>query len=157
MVFRNLRNHFSAFLEQLETQNYMISPIFLNEEVNQLHALRSRTSNCKMNFKNKYRNDNLLCDLCNNENEDQPHLLRCNVLKRKLQSTQIANNKISYESIYSDDVHKQKEIAALFLELFKLKTEVENSRLAPSTTDMVLVRDDDLSIDIVHPSSGILK
>ena len=40
-----------------ETQKYMVSPIFLNEEVNQLHALRSRTTNCKMNFKNKYRND----------------------------------------------------------------------------------------------------
>ena len=139
---------------KLETQKYMVSPIFLNEEVNQLHALRSRTTNCKMNFKNKYRNDDFLCGLCNTENQDQPHLLRCNVLIRKLDTTKMAQHKISYEDIYSNDVYKQKEIASLFLELFKLKSEVENSRQAPSTTDMVLVRDDDLSSDIVHLSSG---
>ena len=107
-----------------------------------------------MNFKNKYRNDDLLCGLCNTENQDQPHLLRCNVLIRKLDTTKMAQHKISYEDIYSNDVYKQKEIASLFLELFKLKSEVENSRQAPSTTDMVLVRDDDLSSDIVHLSSG---
>ena len=141
----------------IETQKYLISPIFLNEEVNQLHALRSRTSNCKINFKNKYRNDDLLCDHCNTENEDQPHLLRCNILLRKLESTKLAQNKISYENIYSNDVYKQKEISSLFLELFKIKNEVENSQMAPSTTDMVLVRDDDLSVDIVRLSSGNYK
>ena len=36
---------------QLETQKYMLSSIFRNEEVNQLHALRSRTTNCKMNLR----------------------------------------------------------------------------------------------------------
>ena len=85
MGFRKLRIHFSAFLEQLETQNYMIIPIFLNEEVNQLHALRSKTSNCKMNFKNRYGKDDLLCNLCFIENQDQQNMLRCNILHRKLQ------------------------------------------------------------------------
>ena len=74
---------------QLETQTYMISPLFLNEEVNQLHALRSKTSNCKMNFKNRYGKDDLLCNLCYIENQDQQHMLRCNVLQKKLKSSQI--------------------------------------------------------------------
>ena len=43
----------------LETQPYMTSPIFNNEEVNTLHALRSRY----VNVKAKYQN-NMLCPLC---------------------------------------------------------------------------------------------
>ena len=49
----------------------MLSSIFRNEEVNQLHALRARTTNCKMNLKNIYIQDKLLCDLCFTENRDQ--------------------------------------------------------------------------------------
>ena len=141
---------------QLETQTYMISPLFLNEEVNQLHALRSKTSNCKMNFKNRYGKDDLLCNLCFLENQDQQHILRCIVLQRKLRSSQIAQKKIAYEDLYSNDVYKQKAITSLFLELFKIKSVIEDdsSQPAPSTKDMVLVGDDDLSFDIVHPSSG---
>ena len=93
------------------------------------------------------------------KNQDQQHMLRCNVLQRKLKSSQIAQKKIEYEDLYSNDVYKQKGIASLFLELFKIKTVIENdsSQLAPSTKDMVLVGDDDLSFDIVHPSSGKWK
>ena len=47
--------------EKLEVQEYMISPLFTDEEVNLLYAIRSRALNCKMNFKNRYRNDDLLC------------------------------------------------------------------------------------------------
>merc|ERR1712240_493595 len=36
---------------QLETQKYLLSPIFSNEDINQLYALRSGTTNCKANFK----------------------------------------------------------------------------------------------------------
>ena len=65
---------------QLETQKYLLSPIFSNEDVNMLYALRSGTTNCKVNFKNKYVNSDLLCDLCRKENQDQQHLLKCEVL-----------------------------------------------------------------------------
>ena len=47
---------------KLETQPYMQSPIFTNEEVNTLNALRSRLVNLKTNFKNKFRDD-LLCPM----------------------------------------------------------------------------------------------
>ena len=134
----------------------MISPLFLNEEVNQLHALRSKTSNCKMNFKNRYGKDDLLCNLCFLENQDQQHILRCIVLQRKLRTSQIAQKKIAYEDLYSNDVYKQKAITSLFIELFKIKSVIEDdsSQPARSTKDMVLVGDDNLSFGIVHPSSG---
>ena len=106
----------------------MISPIFKNEEVNQLFALRSRTTNCKENFKQKYKNDDLLCGLCHQENEDQPHLLRCDVLSRKLETTQVSRNHIEYNHIFSEDINKQKEISSIYLQLFKLKSDIEVHR-----------------------------
>ena len=39
--------------KKLETQKYLTSPIFSNEDVEVLFALRSRALNCKANFKNK--------------------------------------------------------------------------------------------------------
>ena len=47
-------------------------------------VLHSRTTNCKMNSKNRHNQDNLLCDLCFTENQDQKHLLKCKVIERKL-------------------------------------------------------------------------
>ena len=69
---------------KLETQQYMQSPIFTNEEVNTLHALRSRSVNVKTNFKNKFRDD-LLCPLCLSFEDNQPHLLECPELGNKLE------------------------------------------------------------------------
>ena len=142
---------------KLETQKYMISPIFSNEEVNQLHALRAKTTNCKMNFKNRFKIEDLLCNLCESEDQDQEHLLQCSVVIRKLKSSHVTKQKIEYEDIYSDNVNKQKEVTSLFVEIFNIKNKLEteeNSQLAPSTMDMVLVRDDNLPCGIVHPSSG---
>ena len=120
-------------------------------------SLRAKTTNCKMNFKNRFKIGDLLCNLCENENQDQKHLLQCSVVKRKLKSSQVAKEKIEYENIYSDNMNKQKEITSIYLEIFNIKNKLEteeNSRLAPSTMDMVLVRDDNLPCGIVHPSSG---
>ena len=141
--------------KELEKQNYMVSPIFTNEEVKQLFVLRSRTTNCKENFKNKYKEDDLLCSLCQKEKEDQPHLLRCETLRRHLESTELANNYVEYDHIYSQDINKQKEISSLYLKLFKIKNDIEEfCQPAPSTIDMVLMRSDYLPHRIVHSSFG---
>merc|ERR1711872_297249 len=110
-----------------------------------------------MNFKNRFKIEDLLCNLCKSENQDQKHLLQCSVVNRKLKSSHVTKQKIEYEDIYSDNVNKQKEVTSLFVEIFNIKNKLEteeNSQLAPSTMDMVLVRDDNLPCGIVHPSSG---
>ena len=90
------------------------------------------------------------------QNQDQQHLLKCEVLLRKLQSKQILNNCPEYENIYSPDIIKQKEITSLYRELFMIKNEIEteDSQQAPSTVDMVLVNNDNLRFSIVHQSPG---
>ena len=132
----------------------MVSPLFTNEEVIQLFALRSRTTNCKENFKNKYKEDDLLCNLCQKEKQDQPHLLRCEEIRRQQKTTELANNNVEYEHIYSQDIMKQKEISSLYLKLFKIKNDIEERQAAPSTIDVVLMRSDYLPQRIVHSSFG---
>ena len=85
--------------ENLETQPYMVSPLFSNEEVNMLHALRSRSTDCKANFNQKYIQSNLLCPLCKTETEDQQHLMKCSVLMSNFKSHEMVDGTAEYEDI----------------------------------------------------------
>ena len=77
--------------KKFETQGYMNSPLFTNDEVNLLYRIRSRALNCKANFKNRYKNDNLLCILCNEEQCTQQHILLCKALQSKLESNEMVD------------------------------------------------------------------
>ena len=61
--------------EKLETQSYLISPLFSNNSVNLLFPLRSRTVDCKLNFKNRYKEMDVLCPLCVDSEDSQQHML----------------------------------------------------------------------------------
>ena len=135
----------------------MVSPIFSNEEVQLLHALRSRSTDCKENFKQRYISSNLLCSLCQVENDDQQHILRCSALLKNFQSSNLSRENVEYENIFSEDVYKQKEIASLYLELFRIRNilqEDQHSQPAPSPIDVELMTSDNLLNCIVHSSSG---
>ena len=112
----------------------MVSPLFSNEEVNMLHALRSRSTDCKANFKQKYIQSNLLCPLCKLETEDQQHMMKCSVLMSHLKSNEMVEGTVEYKDIYSIRVKKQKVITVFYIQLFKLKENIlENiSHMAPS-------------------------
>ena len=143
--------------QKLEIQKYMVSPLFSNEEVQLLHALRSRSTDCKENFKQRYINSDLLCSQCKLENEDQQHLLRCRALINKLKSDNLSRDKAKYDNIFSEDIYMQKEITSLYLELFRIRTilqEDSNSQPAPSPIDVELMTSDNLLNCIVHSSSG---
>ena len=140
---------------KFDTQAYMKSPIFSNIDVNMLHSLRSRSADCKMNFKQKYINKNLRCSLCNIQNEDQQHLLSCNVIQKHLKSKNITTNKVKYEDIFSEDVKKQKEITTIFIEIFQTKKILEKRcQEAPSSDTMELAIDFDLHSCIDESLSG---
>ena len=81
-------------------------------------------------------------------------MLRCEVIRRQLKSTELANYNVEYEHIYSQDINKQKEISSLYLKLFKIKNDIEERQAAPSTIDVVLMRSDYLPQRIVHSSFG---
>ena len=129
--------------QKLKVQNYMTSPIFSNLEVNTLHALRSRSTECKENYKQKYAYSNLLCALCGDENENQQHILKCRVLLANLKTTNMIKEKPVYEDIFSPNVQKQKVITVIYMELFELRKnlqENQNSQPAPSPIQPVELR-----------------
>ena len=51
---------------------------------------------------------NILYIICQKEEEDQQHILRCKVIQDKLKSVEIAKQNIEYEQLFSKDVRKQK-------------------------------------------------
>ena len=91
---------------KLETQRYMTSPVFNDLEVSLLYAMRSRALECKSKYKNKYKNDDLLCSICSLEEDDQPHIMQCKVLNSKIASDDVVREKIEYKDIFRDH-HKQ--------------------------------------------------
>ena len=146
--------------DKLETQRYMTSPLFSDEEVSLLFALRSKcVRECKANFSSMYSENGILCVLCTeNKSDDQPHLLQCKAIARNLNSDEVARGQISYMDIYGDH-NKQKAATALLSKLVNIKkTMTENSQpsaLDPSTlSDLVLKFSYDLHDCIVDYSSG---
>ena len=61
--------------KDLETRDYITSPLFTNTDVKLLFSLRSRMVDCKQNFKSKYKEFNLLCPFCEQDNESQSHMV----------------------------------------------------------------------------------
>ena len=124
-----------------------MSPLFTNEEVNLLFALRSRGTDCKSNFKNKYVHSNLLCPLCKTEIEDQKHILSCNTIVKEFKSDNVTYGTVEYDDIFSENINKQKAVTCLFKDMFRIRNkliEEYNSQMAPSNTGVMLEISDPL-------------
>ena len=141
--------------EKLEPQTYISSPLFNNSEVSLLFALRSRYIDCKANFKSKYHNGDLLCQVCAKSEENQNHLLECDILNRKLKSEDIIKEKAEYNDIFKD-VKKQKVIVTLFSKLLEIRKKILNEQQLsnPSILDKMLKNRYDLQKCIVSGSFG---
>ena len=148
---------FSIIYEKLITQEYMTSPLFTNQDMSLLFALRSRALDCKMNFKNRYHNEDLQCSICHEEQDDQPHILRCKVLHAQLAGEELVSGEVKYEDIFGD-VYKQKVVVTLFTKLLDIrKTMAQNSQQEtpdPSISDQMLKNSYNLNHSIVNSSSG---
>ena len=105
--------------EKLESQSYLTSHIFMNNETSLLYALRTKTARTfKANSSNLY-NGKIECplkcwDLSFNEPEPpdtQEHALVCK--KMKFFANSIARNKMEYEDLFVD-TNKQKEVVSYY-------------------------------------------
>jgi hypothetical protein len=110
--------------DNLETQPYLKSVLFNNDETRLLFSLRTRTSDSsKCNFRNLY-GGKVECPLkCwgNGENpmeDSQQHILECK--KLKVTNMNIASDKIVYNDLFGD-VRRQKEAVTLFADLIEMK------------------------------------
>ena len=129
----------------------MISPLFYNGELNILHAIRSRSIDCKVSFRNKYRNDDLLCDLCRVEEDDQPNILLCKLLNSKVTSDELVEEPVEYNDVFKEPL-KQKVFITMYKKLLEIRKKlIEESD--PSTPTMALETSYNLP-RIVNFSSG---
>ena len=128
--------------ERMETQPYLKSPLFSNEETKLLFSLRTRTSEM---FKGNFRNlhgGKVDCPLkCWASDQlpvedKQEHILSCT--KLKLESSNVACTEITYNDIFGE-VQKQKEAINLFKDLMELKEKLlENQKDCPPGVNLDL-------------------
>ena len=144
--------------ETLKCQEYLVSSMFSNTDINTLFSLRSRMIDCKVNFRNKHQDNNLKCQFCNTDSDDsQEHMLDCVSLGKRLEGKTVAKEKIRYEDLFKD-VEKQKQITQIYIELLeirnKLQEEDQCQTLDPSTDPSVLKNSFDLRTSIDNYSFG---
>ena len=131
-IFRKAFSHLSTLKEahskvkniehnKLEIQSYFTSPLFSNAETSLLFKLRTQFIECKVNFKHMYSNNNLECPLCKKHNDDQKHILNCEIIRNEICTKKIMNTSIKYEDIYSDDTVKQKEVTEVFSTCLRIR------------------------------------
>ena len=110
-----------------QVQNYLkTNNNLINDEKYFLFKLRTRMVNLKTNFKNNF--NDLKCKLGCNIEENQKHLLECEILLSK--SDDLASNiKIEYEDIFKDK-KEQNEAAKLLYIAWKIRQNIieENQR-----------------------------
>ena len=127
-----------------------MSVLFNIDEVNTLHALRSRSIDCKFNFKQKYLNQSILCPLCEKHIDDQKQMLNCEEISKRLQLNEVVDGSVLYEDIF-EDVAKQKVITSLFTKIIEIRKTLLNENLS---TPAVLETSNDLQHCIDNMSSG---
>ena len=114
---------------KIQPQEYILSPIFTNDEVSILFALRSRMIKVNANFPTGDLNN--LCPLCKEAKDDQQHILKCQIIQENYNSEYVSRQISYYEDIFSEDIFKQKEIATLYIELLKIRENIM-SQSSPS-------------------------
>ena len=75
MSLKNKHSKCEGLSESGKMQNYLTSSKLTTEEKQLLFQLRTRSYDCKANYKNLYKNQ-LACSICGEE-DNQPHLLSC--------------------------------------------------------------------------------
>ena len=119
--------------ESLETQPYLLSTMFSDEETKLLTALRSRMHDgFKKNF-SQLHGGQVDCPLeCWSTNsqpfkDSQQHLLVCKTILDRFQTNDIVED-FQYSDLFGKDIKKQKQIAVLFAKLIEIKQEIKKER-----------------------------
>ena len=104
--------------DQLKIQNYLKTDSKMtNDEKQLLFRMRTRMTDVKLNFKNKYVDH--LCLLGQIEEESQSHLMECLILKDKCEALK-ENMEVEYKDIYKNNTKQQKAIK-LFKEIWNTR------------------------------------
>ena len=108
--------------ERLEMQQYL-KPINIKisiEEAQEIFKMRCRVADVKMNFKGKY--ENLDCDICNEENETQIHLIECKEINKNEREYE---KPPEYEELFKTNIQNQLKLVRKFLKNIKIREKMK--------------------------------
>ena len=112
---------------KLEKASYLSSPLFNNENVKLLLALRTRTvKGIKNDFRGMYQDN--LCPLSCDTPDTLQHLLECPVLQQYHTSQEASISDIRYTDVFSENVRKQKQATKLYSELLEIRNRIVNNQ-----------------------------
>ena len=80
---------------------------------------------------------NIICQYCKIHEDHQPHMLNCEMTRKRLKSSGMINEKYEYEDIYKD-VHKQKIITEVFKEIIELRKKLKDET-EPEAPDLCTI------------------
>ena len=95
-------------------------PRFTPDIANLLFRFRTRTYLVKNNFRNHYKNNDILCPLCHQENDDQEHLLSC----VKIKEAYSENIDLTTMDIFSGDVDELYATARTLKVIDRIRTDL---------------------------------
>ena len=99
---------------------------FLNIKYNLL-ALRTRTlRGIKNDFQGLYTD--IKCPLKCGEDDLTKHILECRVVKARHNTSEMCNDDVKYEDVFSRNVLKQKQATELYRQLLDIRDEMLNSQ-----------------------------
>ena len=106
---------------KFQFQKYLKSEKLSNKEKRLLFSLRTRMTNVKTNYKNKYK-FNMHCVLCNDKNteESEIHLISCPKIIENVDSNLDMKN-AKYENIFSDNLDDQIQKIKIFDKILRAK------------------------------------
>ena len=99
-------------------QKYLLSDNLSTDQQKLLFHLRTRSTQTKNNYQNKYKFD-MSCRYCKNKQseESDSHLLKCPVIVNSLQNLTNLNT-VKYEDIFAEE-SKQVEVTKVYQAIFK--------------------------------------
>ena len=112
--------------KQLKIQAYLEPKNLVNSQLAKfLFQARSSMLECKLNFRQKYKKDELHCPLQCEELDSQQHLLDCDRIPTQCLSSQ---NLAEYDDIFTNNVKKQICAAAILNERLKARKKALDGR-----------------------------
>ena len=110
-----------------EKSEYLNSPLFNTEGIKLLLALRTRTlRGIKNDFRGLYTD--IKCPLKCGEDDLTKHILECRVVKARHNTSEMCNDDVKYEDVFSRNVLKQKQATELYRQLLDIRDEMLNSQ-----------------------------
>ena len=98
-------------------------PRFTPDITNLLFKFRTRTYLVKNNFRNNYKNTDILCPLCHQQNDDQDHLLTC----IKIKEMYTGHIDVVMDDIFSADINKLYSIAKTLQRIDQIRSDLLDS------------------------------